>query len=62
MQDTHGFLWLGTELGQKKFDGYKFINYQHDPENPYRLSGSTRFTELMIMMKPVYSKKKSVQI
>lgn len=38
LQDSHGFMWFGSELGLKKYDGYKFIVYKHDPENPYSLN------------------------
>jgi ligand-binding sensor domain-containing protein len=26
-QDTKGFLWIGTEVGLNRYDGYKFITY-----------------------------------
>ncbi len=29
IQDSKGFLWIGTEGGLCRFDGYKFINYKN---------------------------------
>ncbi|NIM95595.1 MAG: GAF domain-containing protein [Anaerolineales bacterium] len=33
-QDTQGFLWFGTEDGLNKYDGYEFVVYKHDPDDP----------------------------
>ena len=33
-QDSTGFLWIATLNGLSRFDGYQFINYQLDPEDP----------------------------
>ena len=30
LQDRYGFIWIGTEDGLNKFDGYEFISYKHD--------------------------------
>jgi ligand-binding sensor domain-containing protein/signal transduction histidine kinase len=32
-QDTQGFLWIGTEDGLNKYDGYQFTVYKHDPDD-----------------------------
>jgi signal transduction histidine kinase/ligand-binding sensor domain-containing protein/DNA-binding response OmpR family regulator len=40
LQDRYGFIWFGSGLGLKKFDGYKFISYQHDPDNSHSLSNN----------------------
>jgi signal transduction histidine kinase/ligand-binding sensor domain-containing protein/CheY-like chemotaxis protein len=42
-QDSLGFLWIGTEEGLNKYDGYRFIVYQHEPQDAYSLSHSKIF-------------------
>ena len=37
-QDTRGFIWVGTQEGLNRFDGYDFVAYSHDPENPHSIS------------------------
>ncbi len=37
-QDSKGFLWIGTDQGLNKYDGYGFTLYKHDPDNPNSLS------------------------
>src|SRR6478735_3783097 len=34
-QDKKGFIWVGTQEGVDKFDGYTFKHYQHDVNNPF---------------------------
>jgi ligand-binding sensor domain-containing protein/DNA-binding NarL/FixJ family response regulator len=40
LQDRQGFLWFGTDSGLSRFDGYTFVTYQNDPEDPESLSDS----------------------
>jgi len=40
LQDHLGFIWIGTEDGLNKFDGYNFTVFRHDPEDPDSLSNS----------------------
>jgi PAS domain S-box-containing protein len=37
-QDSKGFLWIGTEGGLNRYDGYNFKIYEHDSETPGSLS------------------------
>lgn len=30
VQDRYGFIWVGTDFGLSRFDGYRFVNYRHD--------------------------------
>lgn len=41
VQDDQGFIWLGTQDGLKRFDGYRFREYRHDPDSANSLSGSS---------------------
>src|SRR5258706_8465693 len=36
-KDHLGFLWFGTNNGLKRFDGYRFRDFQPEPGNPYAL-------------------------
>ncbi len=39
-QDRHGFLWVGTESGLNKFDGYQFTTFREDPLDTNSLSNN----------------------
>jgi len=39
-QDSKGFLWISTQEGLNKYDGYKFIHYKNEPGNNNSLSDS----------------------
>lgn len=39
-QDKKGFIWIGTQDGLNKFDGYKFLVYQHNPLDTTSISGN----------------------
>lgn len=32
-QDKYGYIWIGTEYGLNKFDGYRFTNYLHSDKD-----------------------------
>lgn len=32
-QDKHGFIWISTNFGLSKFDGYNFFNYYHSSKD-----------------------------
>lgn len=34
IQDKNGFMWIGTDDGVQRFDGYGFTEFVHDPDNP----------------------------
>jgi len=40
LQDSRSFMWFGTQDGLNRFDGYEFVVYKHDPENPNSLGGN----------------------
>jgi len=39
-QDREGFIWIGTRDGLSRFDGYQFVNYRNDADNPNSLSNN----------------------
>jgi diguanylate cyclase (GGDEF)-like protein len=39
-QDRTGFLWIGTQGGLVRYDGYRFRVYRGDPADPHALGGS----------------------
>jgi len=39
-QDNMGFLWLTTQDGLQRFDGYRFREFRHDPKNLNSIGGS----------------------
>jgi ligand-binding sensor domain-containing protein/signal transduction histidine kinase len=41
LQDDQGFIWFATMDGLRRYDGYHFKEYRHDPGNPTGLSGNT---------------------
>lgn len=40
VQDDQGFIWLGTNSGLRRYDGYRLRDFRHDPQDPKSLSGS----------------------
>ena len=41
VQDARGFLWVGTQDGLNRFDGYEFRGYRADPDDPLALNDAT---------------------
>jgi diguanylate cyclase (GGDEF)-like protein len=37
LQDRQGFIWLATNNGLARFDGYQLVTYRNDPANPRSL-------------------------
>jgi ligand-binding sensor domain-containing protein len=38
LQDSRGFVWIGTQDGLNRYDGHAFTIYKNDPENPVSIS------------------------
>lgn len=38
LQDSKGFMWLGTNDGLNRYDGHDFTLYKHVPSDPHSLS------------------------
>ncbi len=44
-QDKMGFIWIGTQNGLLKYDGYEYTIYQHDPSDSTSI-GDNRVTQI----------------
>src|SRR5690606_10550536 len=44
-QDSHGFMWFGTQSGLNRYDGYQFKVYNHKPGNSMSLTDN-RITDI----------------
>jgi len=40
IQDSRGFIWVGTGNGLNRYDGYKFLKYRYDDDNHNSLSNN----------------------
>ena len=40
LQDHKGFIWIGTKDGLNRYDGYEFITYKYDQNDPNSLSNN----------------------
>ena len=38
LQDTKGFIWIGTQDGLNRYDGYEFVRFYHERNDPSTLS------------------------
>ncbi|MFM9984605.1 MAG: two-component regulator propeller domain-containing protein [Flavobacteriales bacterium] len=41
LEDSRGFIWIGTAEGLNRFDGHRFRKFFHDPSNPNSICGNT---------------------
>lgn len=39
-QDSYGFVWIATDFGLSKYDGYNFINYYHNSSDTTTISSN----------------------
>ena len=39
-QDRTGYIWVGTEFGLNKYDGYRFTNYFHETDQAATISSN----------------------
>ncbi|MBQ4811858.1 response regulator [Pseudoalteromonas luteoviolacea] len=40
-KDPQGFMWFGSADGVKRYDGYEFISFNHNPDDPNSLSANS---------------------
>lgn len=40
LQDRQGFVWIGTNDGLNRFDGYRFLHYRHYPGDSASISNN----------------------
>jgi diguanylate cyclase (GGDEF)-like protein len=41
VQDAQGYIWLGTQDGLQRYDGYEFLTLRHDPADPASLADNS---------------------
>ncbi len=47
LRDKDGYLWIASDNGLKRYDGYSVRNFAHDPQNPISL-GSPNISQVFI--------------
>ena len=40
LKDSKGFMWFGTGDGLNRYDGYEFVIYRHDQDDPFSIGGN----------------------
>jgi len=45
-EDGHGFLWVMTEQGVHRYDGYSFKTFRHNPDDVYSIAGNKPYAFL----------------
>lgn len=40
LQDSQGFLWMGTQDGLNRYDGRNFVTYKYDADDPFSLGAN----------------------
>ena len=40
LQDQNGYIWLATESGLDRYDGYDFKSFTHNPSDPHSISAN----------------------
>ena len=48
LQDRTGFVWVATQGGLHRYDGYRFELFQHNPEDPDSLPDSVEQTHVSL--------------
>ncbi|MDW3652315.1 MAG: two-component regulator propeller domain-containing protein [Bacteroidia bacterium] len=46
LKDSYGYLWIGTQDGLNRYDGYEFTSFFHEPGNPKSLKSNYIWTVL----------------
>lgn len=41
LQDRQGYLWIGTQDGLNRYDGYTLTHFKNDPDNPQSISANS---------------------
>ncbi|QIA09268.1 sensor histidine kinase [Draconibacterium halophilum] len=40
LQDNNGFIWIATNEGLSRYDGYNFVNFKHSPDDSLSISSN----------------------
>ena len=50
VQDDQGFIWVASEYGLNRYDGYKFKVFKHEPGRPNSLGGVYIYSHSKIIL------------